>query len=79
MDHGKVEKVYVVSLGLLVVRCMWDLLVDTGANIWAFDAEVTHSLVIGLCVQAMKVLPLEHVMLLVEQVSVEAMVLVDLF
>ena len=38
--------------------------------VWVHDTEVTHSLAIGSQAQAMMVLPLEHVLLLIEQASV---------
>ena len=49
---------------------MKDLPVVSRATVWEHDTEVTHSLVIGPQAQAMMVLPLEQVLLLVEQVSV---------
>ena len=49
---------------------MWGLLVDGGAMLQVHDAQVAHSLVIGLWTQAMMVLPLEQVSVLVEQVSI---------
>ena len=49
---------------------MKDLPVVVGITVWEHDTEVTHSLVIGPQGQAMMVLPLEQLLLLVEQVSV---------
>ena len=45
---------------------MWGLLVDAWVMVWVYDAEVAHSLVIGLSTQAMTVLPLEQVLVLGE-------------
>ena len=52
---------------------MKDLPVDVGATVRVCDTEVTHSPATGPQAQAMTVLPLEHVLLLVEQASVWVM------